>query len=112
MAVVGAAFLLAIGRALARIHVKHNHLWRAPLVHLVNPLAGQIDKSGEVLGVVQPLRLEPAHLGGRGCASSNGAIADHPTHGGIAAQPTGVIHVFVAGQPCAPAREVALAARF
>jgi hypothetical protein len=42
MAVVGAAFLLTIGWALARIHVEHNHLRRAPLVHLVNPLAGQI----------------------------------------------------------------------
>jgi hypothetical protein len=26
MAIVGAAFLLAVGRALARIHVEHNHL--------------------------------------------------------------------------------------
>jgi hypothetical protein len=50
MAVVGAAFLLAIGRALAGIHVEHGHLQRAPLVHLVNPLSGQIGKSGKVLG--------------------------------------------------------------
>ena len=49
MAVVGAAFLLAVGRALARIHVEHDHLRRSPLVHLVDPLAGQIGERGEVL---------------------------------------------------------------
>jgi hypothetical protein len=32
MAVVGAAFLVAVGRALARIHVEHDDLWRSPLV--------------------------------------------------------------------------------
>jgi hypothetical protein len=42
MAALGVAFLLAVGRALARIHVEHNHIRRAPPVHLVNPLAGQI----------------------------------------------------------------------
>src|SRR5205085_8889437 len=42
MAVVGAAFLLAVGRALARIHVEHDRLRRSPLLNLVDPLAGQI----------------------------------------------------------------------
>ena len=41
MAVVGAGFLLAVGRALALIHVEHDHLRRSPLVHGVDPPAGQ-----------------------------------------------------------------------
>src|SRR6516225_2586335 len=64
MAVVGAAFLLAVGRALARIHVEHNRLRRSPFVHLVDPLAGQIGERGKVLGPAEPLRLKPAHLAG------------------------------------------------
>lgn len=56
MPVVSAAFLLAISRALARIHVEHNDLWRSPLLHLGNPLARQIDERGKVLGPAQPLR--------------------------------------------------------
>jgi hypothetical protein len=49
MAVVGAAFLLALGRALARIHVEHNPLRWSPFVHLVDPLARQIGQRGKVL---------------------------------------------------------------
>jgi hypothetical protein len=45
VAVVGAAFLLAIGRALARIHAEHDHPRRPPLVHLIDPLAGQMGES-------------------------------------------------------------------
>jgi hypothetical protein len=56
MAVVSAAFLVAVGRALARIHVEHDDPRRSPRVHLVDPLAGQIGESGEVLGPAQPLR--------------------------------------------------------
>jgi hypothetical protein len=58
MAVLGAAFLLAIGRALARRHVEHDRFWRSPLVHLVDPLAGKIGKGSEVLGPAQPPRFE------------------------------------------------------
>ena len=64
MPVVGAAFLVAIGRALARVHVEHDHLWRSLLVHLADPLAGQIGERGKVLGPAQPLRLEAPHLAG------------------------------------------------
>jgi len=39
---LGAAFLLALGRALARIHVEHDPLRRSALMHLVDPLAEQI----------------------------------------------------------------------
>ena len=99
VAVVGAAFLLAVGRALARIHVEHDDPRRSPLVHLVDPLAGQIGESGEVLGPAQPLRLEAAHLAGRGGRPGDRPVADHPAHRRIAAQPVGVVHVLVAGQP-------------
>src|SRR6476646_8207097 len=76
MPVVGAAFLLAVGRALARIHVEHDDPRRSPRVHLVDPPAGQIGKSNEVLGPGQPLRLEAAHLAGRG---GRPVIAGSPT---------------------------------
>ena len=99
MAVVGAAFLLAVGRALARIHVEHDESRRSPLVHLVDPLAGQIGESGEVLGPAQPLRLKPAHLAGRGGRSGDRPVADHPAHRRIVAQPVGVVHILVAGEP-------------
>src|SRR6516162_8361455 len=76
MPVVGAAFLLAIGRALARIHIEHDRLRRSPLVHLVDPLAGQISESDKVVGAAQPLRLEPAHLASRGGRPSDRPV-DH-----------------------------------
>ncbi len=52
MPIVGAAFLLAVGRALTRIDIEHDDPRRSPPVHLVDPLAGQIGESGEVLGRV------------------------------------------------------------
>ena len=63
MAVIGAVFLIALGRALARIHVEHDGLRRSPVVHLVDPLAGKIGESSKVLGSAQPLRLEPCPSG-------------------------------------------------
>jgi hypothetical protein len=62
MAVVGTPFLLAIGRALARIPVEHDRPWRPPLVHVVDPLAGKIDKRGKVLRPAEPPRFEAPHL--------------------------------------------------
>ena len=50
MAVVGAAFLLAVGRALARIRVEDDDPRWSPLLHLVDPLTGQIGESSKVLG--------------------------------------------------------------
>ena len=51
MPIVGATFLLAVCRALARIHVEHNDPRRAATMYLVDPLAGQIGESGKVLGL-------------------------------------------------------------
>src|SRR5215469_233522 len=45
MAVVGAAFRVAISRAFARIHVEDDGLRRSLPMHLVDPLARQIDES-------------------------------------------------------------------
>jgi hypothetical protein len=98
MAIVGTAFLPPVGRALARIHVKNDHPGRSPLMHLVDPLAGQIGERGKVLGPAQPLRLEATHLAGRGGRASNRVVADHPAHRRVAAEPLGVVHVLVPGQ--------------
>src|SRR4051812_28301752 len=61
MTVIGTAFLFAISRAFARIHVENDGLRPSPPTHFVNPLSRQIDKSGKVLGPAQPLCLKAAH---------------------------------------------------
>jgi hypothetical protein len=99
MAIVSAALLLAIGRAIARSHVEHDDPRRSPRVYLVDPPARQIRESGEVLGPGQPLRLQAAHLAGRRSRPGDRPVADHPAHRRVAAQPLGIIHVLVAGQP-------------
>ena len=98
MPVIGAAFLLAIGRALARIHVEHDRLRRSPPVHLVNPPARQVGKGGEVLGRLSQLSRSP-HLASRSGRPGDRPVAHDPAHRRVAAQPLGVIHVFVASQP-------------
>src|SRR6266446_3431207 len=62
MAVPDARLQLPMGRAHARIHVEHDASRPAATVHKVDPLAGQIGNSREVLGCREPLRLEAAHL--------------------------------------------------
>src|SRR5689334_3547667 len=62
MAVISAAFLLAVGRAFARIHVEYDGLRPSPPAHLVNPLTGQIGERGKVLGSAQPPCLKAPHL--------------------------------------------------
>src|SRR3954470_19995527 len=54
MPVIGAAFLLAIGRAFARIHVEYNGLRLPPAAHLVNPPARQIGQRSKVLRPAEP----------------------------------------------------------
>jgi hypothetical protein len=51
MAATDAAFLLAIGRALVRVHLGDVIFGSRPLVHIVDPVSGQIGKSGKVLGL-------------------------------------------------------------
>jgi hypothetical protein len=58
--VVGAPLLIAVGRALAPIHVEDDDPRRAPPVHGVDPPARQLGECGEVLRPGQPLGLETA----------------------------------------------------
>src|SRR5215211_6192880 len=53
MPVIGAAFLFAIGRAFARIHVKYDGLRPSPPAHFVDPLTGQIGQRSKILGPAQ-----------------------------------------------------------
>jgi hypothetical protein len=54
----------AMGRVHARIHVEHDASRLAATMHKVDPLAGQLSNSREVLGCREPLHLErPIWLG-------------------------------------------------
>jgi hypothetical protein len=77
MAIVGAALLLDVSRALARILI----------------LGPRRLRSG------QPLGLETAHLARRSSSALDRPTANHPPHCRIAAQALGVVHVLVAGRP-------------
>jgi hypothetical protein len=99
MAVIGAAYLLAVSRAFARIHIEHNALWWSPPAHLIDPLAKKIGERGKVLGPAQPLRLKAPHMTGRGGRAADRPIANHPAHCRVTTQPVGIIHVFVSSQP-------------
>src|SRR6266851_2219796 len=70
-----------------------------PLMHGIDPLPKQIGERCEVLRPGQPLGLEPPHLAGRGSLTHWRFATDDPTHRWVAAQPLGVVHVLVAGQP-------------
>jgi hypothetical protein len=99
MAFIGAAFLLAIGRTLARIHVEYDDPRQSLRVYLVDPPGGQIRQSGKVLRPGQPLRLEAAHLAGRGSRSLDRSVADHPPDRRIMVHPLSIVHVLVASKP-------------
>src|SRR4051794_8730022 len=62
VAVIGAAYLLAVGRAFARIHVEYDGLRPPPAAHFVDPLTRQIGQRSKVLRPAQPSCLEAAHL--------------------------------------------------
>src|SRR6478672_13315633 len=93
MPVVAAALLLAVSRALARIHVEHDVLRRSPPAYFVDPLAGQISERGKVLGPTQPFRLKAAHLAGRSGRPADRPVPNHPAHRRVATQPLGIVHV-------------------
>ena len=99
MPTVGAAFLCAVSRTFARIHIEHDDPRLTPLVHRVNPLARQIGKIGEVFRPRQPFGLEAAHLAGRGSPIHGRFAADHPAPRRIAAQPIGVVQILVTSPP-------------
>jgi hypothetical protein len=53
---------------------------------------------GEILIIGEPLSLEPPHLAGRGRILHDGPATDDPAHRRIAAQPVGVVEVFISGK--------------
>src|SRR3954454_12302821 len=99
MPVVGAAFLFAVGRAFARIHVEYDSLLPSPPTHFVNPLTGQISERGKVLGPAQPLCLKAAHLTRRSGRPADRLVPNYPAHCRVTTQPLGVVHIFIPGQP-------------
>jgi hypothetical protein len=99
MAIIGTAFLLAIGRALARIHVEHDDLRRLPLVHLsihrLGSSASAARFSGRLSHFVSKRPIWPAE-------AAEPAIARSPATQRIAGSPhsfLGVVHVLIGGQP-------------
>jgi hypothetical protein len=98
MAVPDAVLLLAVGRAYARIHVEHDASRRTAAVHKVDPPAGKVGKSGEVLRCREPLRLEPAHLARRSRATMSRFATDNPTHRRIVAQALAVVHILISSK--------------
>ena len=67
-------------------------------MHKVDPLAGQVGKSREVLRCREPLRLEATHLARRSRTALRRFAADNPAHRRIVAQALGVVHVLVSGE--------------
>src|SRR5271169_7248084 len=98
MAVPDATLLLAVGRAHARIHVENDATGRSSTVHKIDPLAGQVGKSREVLVYRQPLRLEATHLARRSRIALSCFATDDPAHRRIVAQTQSVVHILVAGK--------------
>ena len=60
---------------------------------------GRSARAARFSGRLSHFGLEAAHLAGRGGRPVDRPVADHPAHRRIAAQPLGVVHVLVAGQP-------------
>jgi len=90
-AVVGGAFLVAIGLAHTRVHVEHDAVQRTAAVHPVNPSPREIGKRNKVLIIREPLGLEAAHLAGGGCLLRCSTTANDPAHRRITPEPVGVV---------------------
>src|SRR5674476_71497 len=97
VAVVGGAFLVAIGLAHTRVHVEHDAVQRATAVYPVNPSPAKIGERNKVLIIRKPLGLEASHLAGGGCLLRCGPTANNPSHRRITPEPVGVVHVLVSG---------------
>jgi hypothetical protein len=99
VAVVGGAFLIAIGLAHTGVHVEHDAVQRTAAVHPVNPSPAEIGKREKVLIIRKPFGLEASHLAGGGSLLRCGVTADNPAHRRITPEPVSVIHVLVSGKP-------------
>jgi hypothetical protein len=98
VAVVGAALLIAVGRAHAGVHVQHDHLDWAAGMHGIDPAPGQVGERVQVRVLGQQLGLEAAHLTCRGGLFCCSPATDHPAHGWIVGQPVSVVHILIPGQ--------------
>ena len=94
MTVIGCTLLVTVGRADAAVHVEDNHLRRAAVMHIVDPLPGKIGRRGEIFLGGQ-IRLEATHLAGRCAAALDRLAADDPPHDRVEAEPVGIVHVVV-----------------
>jgi hypothetical protein len=64
----------------------------------INPMAGKVSKSREVLGCRKALRLEATHLARRSRTTLSRFAADNPAHRRIMAQALDIVHIFVSGK--------------
>ena len=90
--------LIAVGRALAAVHVEDDDLRRLAPMNPVGPGTGEIAQGCQVLLRRQPLCLEAAHLTGRGCTTIKALAVDDGSHRWITRQSLGIVHVLVSGQ--------------
>ena len=65
----------------------------------VNSAPGQVSQGGQVRLLHQHLGLEAPHLAGGCSILRDRATTDDPAHGWISAEPVGIVHVLVSGQP-------------
>ena len=98
MPVPHCTFLIAMHRALGAVHIQRDALRRPPVMHRVDPAAGQISEGGEVLRSGQHLRLEPTHGAGRRRTPLHRTSTDELAHHRITAQSVGVVDVLIAGK--------------
>ena len=77
------------------VHVQSDDLRRSLVVYRVDPTPRQIGQGREVLRPRQHRGLEPAHGARRRRPALHRPTADEPAHHRIAAQPVGVIDVFI-----------------
>jgi hypothetical protein len=98
MAIVGRAFLLAMGGADARIHVENHILRWFTVVNPIDPCSGQIGKDSDVVIAGQQLGLEPSHLADGCCLLGDGMTTNDPSHGWITPEPVGVAYILVAAE--------------
>src|SRR5215469_3523859 len=96
--VPNAHLLFAMGRADARIYVKHDAPRRTASMHTIDPLARKIGEGSKVLRYRKPLCLEAAHLARRRRTPVSRLAADNPAHRWIMAQALGVVDILVSSK--------------